>query len=538
DDLSLQRENEKNLRIVAESASKIKSELLANISHEIRTPMNAIIGFSDLLDSTTLDKTQLEYVQIVRESANGLLELINDILDISKIESGKVQLENIRFSIGYLVETVTMMVRPRLKKSVEFICRVGDEVPDQLIGDPTRVRQILLNLLSNAVKFTEQGQIVVTVGYLAAAVPAAGSDTVPESMLEVSVRDTGIGIPAGKQQEIFTPFTQADSSTTRKYQGTGLGLAITKKLVDAMGGRLRLVSEPGAGSEFVATIRVAEALADPYADIRPVPLEELKSKKAVIIDDNDIARSITDFYCRQVGMEILAIFDSPREAIDWFLAHSEVPDLIIVDVMLYAATGQRFASQIRRDPKYDGTKLVAMVYNTKPGMAALVERMGYNAFCQKPVFKEEFIKIIRTTLGDQRQLSHRGQIVTRHLSEEVLLKEARILVVEDNPVNMKLVLLFLEKMGCRVRSALNGKEAVEIVRAESFDLVLMDLQMPVMDGVEATRQIRRMGFSQLPIVALTATVTKEDQQAAAAVGVSDYLIKPIDMVTLRQKINT
>jgi signal transduction histidine kinase/CheY-like chemotaxis protein len=517
----------------AEAANKVKSAFLANMSHEIRTPLNAITGFSELLEHTRLDYVQNDYVSVIRESGKILLSLINDILDLSKIEAGEMHLEHIDFDLEYLIRSVIKINSPKLQgKKVELFCSIDEHMPKNFKGDPTRVRQVLINVLSNAIKFTREGSITISVR----PEEAGGVPKDKFRMLEFSVRDTGIGIPPEKHERIFDAFEQADTSTTRKYGGTGLGLTICKGFVELMGGRMRVVSEPGKGSEFVFTVRLEEAEPIVNIDIVPVRLEELREKKVLIIDNSESARSVIEDYCIDIGMVVLFKAASADVAWEWLISRSAAPDIIISDIVMPGMSGFDFARNVREDERLKNIMMISISTDIRPGAAKKAQDAGFDAYLPKPVMKGDFIRIMQTTWGDKRRDKEGRQIVTRHLAEELACKGFRILLVEDNAVNQKLLQIVLKNLGCETDLASNGLIAVEKVRANRYDLVFMDLQMPVMGGCDATRIIRSEIDKTVPIIALTAAVMKEDEVASLAAGMNDYVTKPVELHKLKEKI--
>jgi two-component system sensor histidine kinase/response regulator len=516
----------------AEQANKAKSEFLANMSHEIRTPLNAVIGFSDILSDTTLSNIQNDYVDTIRESGKLLLALISDILDFSKIESGEIHLEAIDFNLKNLIEDVLRIARPKVTESkIELYYDYDERVPTNFVGDPTRVRQIILNLLNNAIKFTEKGEIGVCV------LPAARKksdkyDKTEYYSVQISVRDTGIGIPPQKQKLIFETFTQADSSTTRRYGGTGLGLAITKALVGKMDGAIWVESEVGEGSEFTFTLNLKESDPSSIKDISPLETDELVGKKVFIVDDNENARRLLRTFCRKAGLEILAESHTAIQGLEDLEKMKEKPDLVFSDIMMPEMDGYEFARRVRSNNSI-GIKLVAVSSDARPGSAKEAKDAGFDAFITKPITERGVINVMKTVLGDQRVT---GQIVTTHMAEELIGEKVRILVAEDNPVNKKLIEILLQKLGCEGVIVSNGKEAVEKAMAEDFDICLMDIHMPVMSGIEATEMIRKKGNTSLPIIALTADVSRDGKERCLEAGMNDFLSRPIKPEKLEKKI--
>jgi PAS domain S-box-containing protein len=510
----------------AENANRAKSQFLANMSHEIRTPMNAVLGFAELMETTSLDDKQRECMDIIRNGGEVLLNLINDILDISKIEAGEISLEYIDFDLECLIESVIKIVSPKLKgRNVELGYSFSEGVPGNFNGDPTRIRQVLLNLVGNAIKFTQEGHIAITVSTEG---PELENKT---RLLRISVKDTGIGIAREKHAAIFGAFVQADTSTTRKYGGSGLGLFISKTIVELMGGSIWVESGEDKGSEFIFTLKLKESAGIISQDIAPVSLDTLKGKRVMVVDDNQYLRQIVKVYAESTGMAIVNSSVSAEEGLAWLKDQAEVPDIILCDIMLPGGMdGYGFAVELRKDSRYQKVKLIAITSDAIPGKAQVTQSLGFDAYLAKPILKRDFIRMIQVTLGDKRL---ENAVVTRHTLNELSLKGLSVLVVEDNPVNLKLITMMLLKYGCAVDMCGDGQEALSKVKDKRFDLILMDLQMPVMGGVEATRIIRRELNKDIPIIALTAAAMKEDEEQALAAGMNDYLTKPIEVAKLK-----
>lgn len=514
-------------RDAAESANRAKGEFLANMSHEIRTPLNSVIGFSELLQGMRLEPSQNRYLDMIVSSSRGLSGIVESILDFSKIEARERKLDAVDFHLEHLVREIIDISSANLVSGSELKLNweYSAELMSRFHGDPTAIRQILLNIISNAIKFTEHGSVEVIV--------EPGS-TGPGSEREVkfSVQDTGIGITQDMLEHIFDHFTQVDISTTRKYGGTGLGLAITKSLVELMGGTVHVESELGKGSKFTVCLLLQEAKEINFESIEPITIQELRGKKVILVDANEHARHIVSTHCENLGIEILHSVVSGEDALDCLSESGGLPDLLIADLLASDRDGSPLAKSIKKADAYRFIKFVATTAGAMPGAALQAQRSGYDAFLARPLVEADFVKVLQTTLGDYRQ---ECQIVNRHFSSEIL-ETTKILVAEDNSDNQQLIRAVLERDGHEVDIACNGKEAVQKVVTKNYKVVLMDLHMPVMGGIEATKLIRKVRPS-IPIIALTGAVLIEDREESLAAGMNDFLSKPFRQQDLRKVIS-
>jgi len=515
----------------AEMANVARSQFLANMSHEIRTPLNGIIGFLELLSMTNLDKEQKEYLKDITVATSGLLTLINDILDYSKIEAEKLLLENIPFNLHNLIEdTVTLFSPIAYEKGLEIYSKIHKNVPVSIIGDPNKLRQILNNLIGNAVKFTEKGEVAVIVQTL--------KEDGNKILIQFEIMDTGIGIDTKDEEKLFQVFTQADASTTRKYGGTGLGLAISKKIVDLMRGKIYVQSEVGNGSQFFVNLSFEKM--NSKDEQQKFDEGSLNKLRIMVVDDSSSITMVFEEYLRDIGC-VLIKSESSLEAMKILenMAYKDIPKIMFIKYNLPFINGIELSKRLIEEEKFKTIKLILVTYAAQKYDVKKIIDLGFSGYLNKPIRRKDFINIVNETAGLKRknfEENPTNECLVHCATEEN--EKGSILLVEDIVTNQKLQSIMLKKLGYESEIANNGVQAVEMSNKKQYRLIFMDCQMPVMDGYKATAIIKSNSIfnKDTPIIAMTANAMEGDREKCIESGMDDYLSKPIVMKSIENII--
>ncbi len=533
-------------RASAEAANRVKSEFLANMSHELRTPLNAVIGFAELLMDMDLEEEPYSYVNLLKQSGDGLLLLINNILDFSKIESKRIRLAKIGFDLRVLVEDVASLLAIQAEqKGLEMACLLDNDVPAQVVGDPQYIRQVLVNLVGNAIKFTHRGEVFIEVKRAAMDIEKG---RVEPGFLEFSVTDTGIGIPPEKQAEIFERFSQAEASTTRRFGGTGLGLTISKELVEVMGGQLSVESVPDKGSRFWFRLDLAlgkQQHREPAQAAGPVRIEGIR---VLVADGNPTYRKIMQNMLAGMGCRTTTVPDGALalEALTRAFESNDGFDLLIMELSLAGMDGFELARAVHTDQRFKAVQKIVLTSMTRGRQANRMRKLGCRGYLTKPVRKAVLQEVIAAVLAGENGDRSATALVTKHSVAEKKFRNIHILIVDDYEINRRLVESFLKNDGYSIHAVDDGEKAVKAFRRGRCDLILMDMQMPGMDGITAAKKIRKIEIMEreiargrpIPIVAMTADTSIEAREQCLASGMNAFILKPLRLKKLRTLIES
>jgi CheY-like chemotaxis protein/anti-sigma regulatory factor (Ser/Thr protein kinase) len=510
-----------------------KTKFLAGMSNAIQRSMKNILKCRDLLKGTSLDPEQTQYIDSIYTDAHKLSWVVNDILDFCRLDIGKVELQSVNFNIEYLINDIfRKAVDQKKDHPVDTYIDIAKDVPRELVGDPTRLRQVLSNLLSNAFKYTQQGEIGIIVHCLSRANPAPGE----EISLRISVKDSGKGIPHGQQDAIFEFHGREDPASSWEYGGTGLGLSICKLIIETMGGTITVDSAQGKGCEFIMTVPFRSGQSLREKGIYPLSRKELIGKKAVIVDDNEIARKILNKCCETLGMDVVLISSSPREVLqllDDSLINGDTPDLILCDLMMPEMDGYNLARTIRANDGFCGVKLIAVTSAVRVGGAHSAQVCGFNGFLPKPVFLDELAKVIAMVLATQQE---DGPIVTRHMVEEMEVKDAKILVIMGADAGQKNISESLLSLDCEADFVSNGQAALGFLREKIYNMCLMDQDIFQEEGTQIVQVIKEVSRN-VPVIVILPKDTPEQRSKCLDAGVDDFIAKPVDLMNLKRLIS-